>query len=166
MTKSLNNFADLAATSATPEIFEPDVPERDVNTIWTWPDTDYHGEDDLDIDDVVDLDKLQIFAPHETGYYAAQANGFRIIRRFEAAIRDRDSLAGRYTVSIDQWTREEDYCDCSDQYQDAHIFAWDLAADAALGNALTIIDAQRRDDEVARMIRLQRVKSDNTYIPW
>jgi hypothetical protein len=166
MTSSINANDSLTASSCTAGRFHRGIRVMQLTPAGEGPDHDYGSEHDRYLDDLHNPDLLRIFAPHEAGYSAAQVHGFKIIRQLENAVRDRDSYAGRYTVRIDSETGDEHYWDCSDEYEDAHILAWDLAADAALGNALTIIDAQRRDDEVARLIRLQRVKQDNTYIPW
>lgn len=99
------------------------------------------------------FDPLRIYAPHEAGYWRAQSHGFEIVRRVENAIRDRDSWAGRYTGRLNPDTEEyEDIDDCSGEYEAADLYARDLAADAALGNARMIVLAQGRTDEAAQMI--------------
>jgi len=99
------------------------------------------------------IDTLRTYAPHDAGYGTAQSYGFAIIREIEEALRNRDSWAGRYTGRIDAETGDyTDIDDCSGQYDQAHVYAMDLAADAAMGNARGIVVAQGRSDEVARLI--------------
>ncbi|MET3726061.1 hypothetical protein [Sphingomonas trueperi] len=96
---------------------------------------------------------LRNYAPHEAGYWTAQSYGFEMISRVENAIRDRDSWAGRYTGQLNPDTEEyDDISDCSGEYDAADLYARDLAADAALGNARMIVVAQGRTDEAAQMI--------------
>ena len=100
------------------------------------------------------IDTLRFYEPHEGGYWAAQRAGFAVIQKIEDAIRDRDQWAGRYTGWFNPHTEEyEDINNCSGEFDDAHRYAADLAADACLGNAYGIIVAQGRNDEVAQLIR-------------
>ncbi|MBB5712400.1 hypothetical protein [Sphingomonas xinjiangensis] len=100
------------------------------------------------------IDTLRTYRPDEAGYWAAQQAGFSIIQRIEEALKSRDQWAGRYKGSFNAYSEEyEDITDCSGEYDDAHRYAEDLAADACLGNAYGIIVAQGRNDEVAQLIR-------------
>lgn len=98
------------------------------------------------------IDTLRTYASHEAGYWPAQRYGFTIIGQIEEALRDRDSSAGRYTGRIDETGDYADIEDCSGQFDRAHVYAMDLAADAAMGHARGIVVAQGRSDEVARLI--------------
>jgi hypothetical protein len=93
------------------------------------------------------------YASHEAGYLAAQRHGFQTIQRLEDALRERDGWAGRYTGHWDLELEEMVVDgDCSADYEHAHKYAEDIAAEAARGNARGIIIAQGRTDEAALMI--------------
>ncbi len=99
------------------------------------------------------IDTQRIYATHEAGYWPAQRHGFAIIRKLEAALRERNGWAGRYAGRWDHALEEivvDD--DCSDEFDAAHTHAEQIALEASKGHARQIIAGLGRTDEAALMI--------------
>lgn len=94
---------------------------------------------------------MPYIAPHQEGYFAAQAEGFRLIREIESLMKIR--RAGHGMLCWDSAPDLEEY-----NYRNARLKEYfdemhQIAKRAAATNAYHIITAQQRRDQVASIIR-------------
>lgn len=103
-----------------------------------------------------------IVPSHHAGYWSAQRRGFELLTALEAATKEVQKQSIESVVldndGMPLWEAPE--------LQTAIDHRSDIAELASYGMALSIIDAQRRDDKIARLIRLRRCWHDNDYVPY
>lgn len=105
----------------------------------------------------------RIVGSHDAGYWNAQRRGFALIAALAESLEEADRQYVKNVV-IEDW-RGIEWCP-ADAWLAANKRSGELAELASYGHALSIIDAQRRDDELARLIRRYRCRHDADYIPW